>query len=342
MHRSLRRGCCRKLFVTYYDYFSKFIFVKQKVFLLIVFCFFNFAIKAQYLHPPGKFIEVNGAKLWVEMDGKGEPLFLIAGGPGSSDLYMHGFDGLKDSSLLVFVDYYGRGKSDTASDPKSYSIERDVEDLEGVRKALSLDRINVLGHSYGSVVAQLYAIKYGEHVNHLIIASGLYSGKMYQGADDNFIDILSKNQPELWDSLMSVRKKGFLSKDPIHYNLYFQILPGLVFYYNPENAAKQPQDATYPNDFNLKLYYQLSGSDGDFIAGNDIAKFDVTAQLKTLKMPVLIVAGRYDRGHMPTFSTKYKEHCPKAQFVMFEQSGHFPQIEESEKVSALIREFLRS
>jgi proline iminopeptidase len=315
--------------------------VKQNIYLQLLFCFSIFVTKAQYPHPPGKFIEVNGANLWVEMTGKGEPLFLIAGGPGASHLYMHSFDALKDSNLLVFVDYYGRGRSDTASDPKNYSIKRDVDDVEGVRKALGFNRINVLGHSYGGDVAQLYAIKYGEYVNRLIIANGLYSGEMQQATNDNVQDIFSKNQPELWDSLILLRKKGFVSSDPVHYNLYYKFLPGLIFYYNPENAARLPQDVTYPNDFNFKLCYQLSGSDGDFTVGNDIAKFDVTGQLKTLKMPVLIIAGRYDKLFIPRFSLKYKEHCPQARFVMFEDSGHFPQLEEPGKEFALINEFLR-
>lgn len=308
---------------------------------MILFCSFISLTRAQYQHPSGKFIEVNGAKLWVEIEGKGQPLFLIAGGPGSSHLYMHSFDALKDSNLLVFVDYYGRGRSDTASNPTGYSINRDVEDVEGVRKALGFRRINILAHSFGCVAAQLYAIRYTEHVNRLIIANGLYSGEMYQAINNNFHDILLKNQPELWDSLTLLRKKGSVSSDPEHNNLYFKFLPGLISYYNPENAAKLPRDAAYPNDFNFKLYYQLSGSDGDFTAGNDIAKFDVTAQLKTLRMPVLIVAGRYDRGLTPNLLNRYKEYCPQARFEMFEYSGHLPQLEESEKEFGLINEFLR-
>jgi proline iminopeptidase len=316
--------------------------MKHKTLLLLIICSsFFFVINAQYQHPQGRFIEVNGIKLWIEMEGKGEPLFLIAGGPGYSHLYLHSFDALKDSSLLVFVDYYGRGKSDTATEAKNYSIEKDVEDVEGVRKALGFDKINLLGHSFGSVVIQLYAIKYGEHVNHLIIADGLYNGKMYQEIDDNANHIISESQPELWDSIMLVRKKGYISSNPLHYNLYFKFLLGLLFFYNPENATKLPQDPAYPNDFNFKYYYQLTGSDGDFVIGPNLAKYDVTTQLKDLKMPVLIINGRYDKACTPKSSIKYKEYCPQAQFVMFENSGHFPQVEEPEKEFTVIKEFLR-
>jgi proline iminopeptidase len=63
---------------------------------------------AQFQHPPGKYVEVNGYKLWVETEGKGDPLFLISGGPGGAHPGLHNFDKLKDSCTLVFIDNLGR------------------------------------------------------------------------------------------------------------------------------------------------------------------------------------------------------------------------------------------
>jgi proline iminopeptidase len=59
-----------------------------------------------------------------------------------------------------------------------------------------------------------------------------------------------------------------------------------------------------------------------------------------LKMPVLIYGGRYDRVAVPWMEVKYKEYCPQAEFVMFEKSGHNPQVEEPEALFRVIREFL--
>lgn len=293
-----------------------------------------------YKHPAGKYITVNGSKLWIETMGKGEPLFLIAGGPGNSHLYMHSFDALKDSFQLIFIDNFGRGKSDTAANVGEYSISRDVEDIEGIRKALDLERFNFLGHSYGTLVGQSYAIKYGQHLNHLILADGLYNAAMWQENDDNCNHEFSEQEPELWDSLMILRKQGLKSSDEKHYSLYGKFHVSLVYTYSPPNQKKFPSDDSYPNNFNPKVYYQLVGSDGDFVVGNDIAKYDVTAELKNLKMPVLIIAGRYDRVSVPKFSILYKKYCPQATFVMFEHSGHWPMLEEPEKEFPLIRSFL--
>ena len=84
----------------------------------------------------------------------------------------------------------------------------------------------------------------------------------------------------------------------------------------------------------------MVGKDGDFIVGNDIGNFDYRTRLKDLKMPVLIIAGRYDRVAVPMMQIKYKEYCPQAQFVMFEKSGHNPQVEERATFFALMKTFL--
>src|SRR3954467_12773626 len=86
-------------------------------------------------HPAGKFLKVNGANLWVETTGKGDPLFLISGGPGGAHIGLHSFDSLQDVCTLVYIDNFGRGKSDTAKYASEYSVNRDVEDIEGIRKA---------------------------------------------------------------------------------------------------------------------------------------------------------------------------------------------------------------
>src|SRR6476660_9910003 len=190
--------------------------------LLIAIPFVSARAQQSFQHPPGKYIKVNGAKLWIETEGNGDPLFLISGGPGGSHVGMHSFDSLSKNFTLVFVDNFGRGKSDTASVATEYSIDRDVEDLEGIRKELGYDQINVLGHSYGSVVAQLYALKYQKRVKHLIIADGFFSGDMWQENDDNSNHEIAENYPEVWDSLMVLRKKGLISSDAACVDIYGQ------------------------------------------------------------------------------------------------------------------------
>ena len=287
----------------------------------------------------GKFVTVNGARLWVVIVGKGDPLFIIPGGPGGAHLSYRRFDSLASTNMLVYFDAFGRGKSDTAKDMKEYSLQRDIDDIEGLRQVLHFDMINLLGHSYGGLVAQGYAIQYGSHVKHLVLANTFHSFLMWQENDDNSNHEIRTNYPEVWDTLMKIREQGYISSDPLHQEIYARVPYGFLYAYNPENF-RSGGAAPYPNSFNPKVYYQMVGKDGDFIVGSDIGNFDYRKDLKDLKMPVLIYGGRYDRVAVPEMMVKYKQYCPQAKFVIFEHSGHNPQVEEPQKLFALLNDFL--
>jgi proline iminopeptidase len=282
---------------------------------------------------------VNGAKLWVVLVGKGDPLFIIPGGPGGAHFAYRGFDSLSQKHLIVYFDAFGRGKSDTAKDVKEYTLERDIEDLEGLRKALNFQKIDVLGHSYGGLVAQGYALKYGAKVGHLVLANSFHSYLMWQENDDNTNREFKTNYPEAWDSLMKVRSMGYVSSDTIHQRIYGTLPYGFMYAYNPDNFISRGKNS-YPNRMNTKLYYQMVGKDGDFIVGNDIGNFDFRKSLKEIKMPVLIYGGRYDRVAVPSMMLQFKDYCPQAKFVMFERSGHNPHVEQPKELFKLLDEFL--
>jgi proline iminopeptidase len=310
-----------------------------KSFLIIVLTISTYAQNFPDSETDGKYYDVNGAKLWTVSFGNGEPIFFIAGGPGNAHTYLRAFDSLSTNNTLVYFDAFGRGKSDTAKNVTGYSLQRDIEDLEGLRSAMGFSKINILGHSYGGLVAQGYAIEYPEHVSHLILANTFHSYLMWQENDDNSNHEIKTNYPEVWKDLMKVREQGVVSSDLIHQEIYSRVPYGFLYAYNPENF-KRRISKPYPNSNNTKLYYQMVGRDGDFIVGNDIGNFDYRKQLKDLKMPILIYGGRFDRVAVPYMMVKFKEYCPQAKFVMFEKSGHNPQVEESQALFKLIREFL--
>lgn len=291
----------------------------------------------------GKYYTVNGAKLYAVTVGKGAPMFVIPGGPGGAHPAYRIMDSLTvgNNIQLIYLDAFGRGKSDTAKDVREYTIARDIEDIEGLRKAMNLNKISLYGHSYGSVVAQGYAIKYPQHTSHLVIANGFHSYLMWQANDDNSNHEIKTNYPEVWDTLMKVRVQGAISSDAVHQDIYGRVPYGFLYAYNPEKFRGGGGNKPYPNPFNAKLYYQMVGKDGDFIVGNEIGNFDYRKDLKKLTMPVLVLAGRYDRVAVPYMQVQYKEYCPQAQFIMFERSGHNPQVEEREKLFRILVEFLK-
>src|SRR6187551_1311630 len=136
--------------------------MKKTILFFSFCCFFAIGFAQNYpsSYTDGKYVTVNGAKLYVVLVGNGDPLIIIPGGPGGAHPGYRVFDSLAKDNEIIYYDAFGRGKSDTAKDVKEYTLARDIEDVEGLRKALHFEKLNVLGHSYGGVVAQGYALKY--------------------------------------------------------------------------------------------------------------------------------------------------------------------------------------
>ena len=124
----------------------------------------------------------------------------------------------------------------------------------------------VPGEDYRRVVIAAKAVIMKENKSHLIIADGFFSGEMWQANDDNSNHEIKTNYPEVWERLMKLRAAGQHSNNPEHNSVYGEVPYGFLYAYNPEKFTSS-LDPSYPNKFNLKLYYQLVGDDGDFIIG---------------------------------------------------------------------------
>jgi len=147
------------------------------------------------------------------------------------------------------------GKSDHAKSAKEYTFAREVEDLEGLRKALGLSQINLLGHSFGGMVAQAYALKYPQSVRRLLLADTFHGGKMWQANNDNVNYEIRNQYPELWEDLKRVRKQGFRSSSAEQLDVYRRIPAGL-FYFHDASKAKLLPNA----EGNNQIYYAIAGA----------------------------------------------------------------------------------
>jgi proline iminopeptidase len=133
---------------------------------------------------------------------------------------------------------------------------------------------------------------------------------------------------------MIVRGLGYHSGDKIHYNLYGEVPAGLFYFYD----ASKAEHLEHTN--NPDVYYTIAGYDCDFLIGGDMTNIDFRMKLKDMKMPMLILASRFDRVALPRFSIQFKKYAPQAEFVWFEKSGHQPFLEEPDKYFKVVREFL--
>src|SRR5438445_2953778 len=119
------------------------------------------------------FTTAGGRTLAYRLPGSGPMLVCHPGGPGFSSRYFGDFAGLGDRFTLAMLNPRGTEGSDRPSDPRAYTTDAYVDDLEEFRAHLGLERMLLLGHSHGGVVAQAYAARYPERVERLVLASTL-------------------------------------------------------------------------------------------------------------------------------------------------------------------------
>ncbi len=292
-------------------------------------------------HGKGQTIETRDGKLYYETVGEGPVVMLIAGGPGGSHTSFHGyFERLAKSYKVVLFDNIGRGRSDRLKDPKKYTVERDADDIEAIRQHLGVEKIRLIGHSYGGMPAIAYSVKYGDHLERAVLSDTLHSGEAFQQNIDS-CNFTSKNQfPEAWDKLMELRKKGVLSAADEYDALYSNNLNGL-YWYDQSNGAKMFRSADPKDGGNGDVYSAMIGEDPEWKVGGTMKRFDPRRAMTKVKVPMLVCVGRYDRVATPKVSWEISRLYPNATLIVFEKSGHRPWVEETEAYFKAVEEFLK-
>jgi proline iminopeptidase len=289
------------------------------------------------VHPRGRHIAVGDTRLWIEEEGAGEPILLLAGGPATSHVVFHPvFGPLAESHRVIYLDYRGRGRSDPVEDPRTITFVNDVADVAELVRTLELGAVNVYGFSYGGMVAQALALDHPDLVKRLVLANTLHSPEMWQRNHENINRELELQYPEVWDQIVALRAQGVRSTDARVQQLY-AVHARLIRFYNPDNFSKIPSE---PGSKNAALYPVFVGDDVEFFIGGEVARLpDFRPRLRELRMPTLILAGRYDRALSPKYQLDFVRHAPQAEFHWMERSGTFSHLEEPETVMALLQRF---
>ncbi|MEV6522405.1 alpha/beta hydrolase [Longispora sp. NPDC051575] len=292
-------------------------------------------------HAPGTHVEVRGHRLWVETEGGGEPVLLLAGlGPAGSHAVFHPFfTPLAADHRVVYVDLHGRGRSDRPGDPREITFADDVADIAALVEALGLGPVHVYGFSYGGLLGQALALDHPDLVRTLTLANSLHSPEMWQLNHANINRVLATQFPEAWAEIQAGRARGLRSTDP-ELQALFGRAARLVRFHNPDNAALLPDE---PGIRNTELYPVFVGEDVDFMVGGEVARIpDFRRRLGDLAVPLLVLAGRFDRALYPALQRQFLDFAPGARLVMLERSGSFGHIEETDTVLGLVREFVAS
>jgi proline iminopeptidase len=296
------------------------------------------------IHGKGQFAPSKFGKIYYETEGSGSPVFLIAGGPGSSHTSFHPwFSRLAAEHTVVYLDNIGRGRSDRLEPQRSseYTVERDAEDIEALRVALGYERISVIGHSYGGMPALAYALKYPQHVSRLVLSDTLLNAQSWQQNIDS-VNFTARNQfPEIWEQLMQLRTRGVKSSADEYGELYGKTELD-IYWRDPDMESKLYQSGDKADASNSDVYLSFIGDDPEWQVGGSMKRYDPRSRMQSLTVPTLVCVGRYDRVGTPKIASEIKAALPAAssKLLVFERSGHRPWVEETDAYFSALKDFL--
>ncbi len=259
-------------------------------------------------------------------------LFLIHGGPGGNHIHFkYDLISLQKYAQLVFIDQRGCGWSKKAN-KSACTLENNIEDIEALRKYLGLDKICVLGISYGGIVAQGYAIRYSKNIDKLILAVTAPSYRFIAEAKDTIKKIGTPEQIEVCEKYLW---NGTFKNDK-DVDRYFKLLDPLYFHNkNRKRRTPSTKDIKLGTLKNFFSYQALNAGFGGFLQ-----KFDYIPKLKQIKCPTLILAGEKDWICSANQSRIMANHIPKSKLKIFKNCGHSIGRDKKEKYISEVKRFL--
>jgi proline iminopeptidase len=269
---------------------------------------------------------IRGVSLFVEVIGHGVPLVLMHGGPALDYTTMLPLQVLADQFTLVFYDHRCNGHSEGA-EVSSMTMENLTADADALRQALGFDKWAVLGHSFGGNVALEYALRYPQHISHLVLIN--------TGGDQWWVN---QNAPEL------LRKRGYPSKTVEAARRFYngQITSReFLRVYLKFNSAYYHQNSYLILLKGLTSGHMMKSKPEALIFGYQMLQgWTVMNRLSEIQMPTLILAGRYDFLYPTEHQVALGAGIPNARLEIIECAGHVPHLEQLDAVQSLIRNFL--
>ncbi len=288
------------------------------------------------------YVDANGVLIWYMTVGQGDPLVLLHGGPGAShDYLLPGLLPLARHHRLVFIDERGSGRSERLEDAKLYTVEAMVEDVEAVREALGLGKIDLLGHSYGGVLAQAYALKYQDNLKHLVLCSTFHSTAAMNRV---FQDMKAAMAPDLRERIDAMEREGLfghgLDYEKNRYtDAYAKAAWGEGYFPYLYRNRPNPNYDPSPVGMSWELYREMWGSNGEFVIDGNLASVEYADRLPSLYVPTQINVGDHDECE-PSLAETMHELIPGSELVIFPDSGHLTFVDQPTLFVDAVEKFL--
>ena len=270
--------------------------------------------------------QINGTELFYTTHGRGRPLLLMHGGLGLDHTYFRPWlDALAGEAQLIYYDHRGNGRS---ARPQSFDgITHDtwIADADALREHLGLERIVLLGHSYGGFLAQQYALRYGDRLDGLILCG---TAPAMDYPEVIFANAQARATPAQFELVVN-GLSGPTPDDERLREIWGEIASLYFHHYDDERGRAMLERITYSAAaFNHSFF-------------NCLPAFNTLNRLHEISAPTLILAGRHDWITPPTQGAERIHAALKdSKLVVFEDSGHFPFIEEQAGFLSVVAEWL--
>jgi len=275
-------------------------------------------------------MDVNGTKLYYRVVGKGEPILIIHGGPGLGHEYLFNhLAPLAKEYQLIFYDQRISGKSSLNVSPKTVTLDNYIEDIEGLRMAFGIKRLNIMAHSWGGLLAMKYAVAFPQHTKSLILVNSVGASSAVNVDAKRVIAKRATSKDSL-DRINIVRSEEF-QRQEISAVESLMLIGYRHQFHNPELLDSLHLSLTADYFEGSRLMHNL---------GRDIANFDFHPDLAKIKSPSLIIYGDYDPS-ADFAGKKLDESIPNSKLIIIDDCGHFPFIEKQEEFIELVTEFMQ-
>jgi proline iminopeptidase len=281
--------------------------------------------------PEGEGLRViNGVDLFVKVMGTGSPLIVLHGGPGMDHSYLlPGLEALAENRQLIFYDQRATGRSVMEADSSTVTMDAFLADIDGMRAAFDLDRIDLIGHSWGGYLAMAYAIHNPAAVRKLVLMSTIEPGTEYstEASRTQLGRRTAADSAEL--AALAASPESLMT--PAGLARYFEVAFRSTFH--DQSKADQVDITFFDNTVvNVPrigaLLFTASGGPAD-----------LWSELPGIGAHTLIVHGAADPTPL-AMAQRLEDVIPRARLVVLERAGHFPYIEAPEELAAAIEEFL--
>lgn len=277
---------------------------------------------------------VPGGTVWWRKVGSGSktPILTFHGGPGAGHDYLLSLEALANDRPVVFYDQLGCGKADSPQDENIYTIQRSVDEVDAVRKALGLDRVILYGHSWGSMLAIEYLCQgRGQGVEKLILGGALASVPQANAGMQRLIAEMPNGAGPRMHALEAAHQEA----SPEYQGLVEQFYKLHLCRIDPW----PPEMLATGANLQTSIAYRVMNGPNEFTIVGVIKDWDRRKDLGRIKLPTLITTGEFDEVTLDCHET-IRDGIRGSRLEVMKDCSHCTMVEKPAEYVALLRGFL--